>query len=206
MPIRTMLRRLLRHLALRHGRCVRLYRRLCVRTVKQHVEFLRAHGGLRHIGERVHINLGANITDPAYVWLGSNIVLSDCSLIGHDASAAVFSQLGLEPVDAVGRIVIHDHVFIGHGAVVLRNVSIGPRAIVAAGAVVTQDVPEGSIVGGVPARVIGRFDDYHARLKAETEALPWAALIRQRGASGFDAALEPELIRQRIAHFFPAGR
>lgn len=201
-----MLRRLLRHLALRHGRFVPLYRRLAVRTVPEHVEFLRAHGGLRHIGERVHINLGANITDPAYVWIGSNVVLSDCSLIGHDASAAVFSQLGGEAVDAVGRIVVHDHVFIGHGAIVLRGVSIGPRAIVAAGAVVTRDVPEGAIVGGVPARVIGRFDDYHARLKAETDTLPWAALIRQRGASGFDAALEPELVRQRVAHFFPDRR
>lgn len=201
-----MLRRLLRHLALRHGRFVPLYRRLAVRTVPEHVEFLRAHGGLRHIGERVHINLGANITDPAYVWIGSNVVLSDCSLIGHDASAAVFSQLGGEPVDAVGRIVVHDHVFIGHGAIVLRGVSIGPRAIVAAGAVVTRDVPEGAIVGGVPARVIGRFDDYHARLKAETDTLPWAALIRQRGASGFDATLEPELVRQRVAHFFPDRR
>lgn len=201
-----MLRRLLRHLALRHGRFVPLYRRLAVRTVPEHVEFLRAHGGLRHIGERVHINLGANITDPAYVWIGSNVVLSDCSLIGHDASAAVFSQLGGEAVDAVGRIVVHDHVFIGHGAIVLRGVSIGPRAIVAAGAVVTRDVPEGAIVGGVPARVIGRFDDYHARLKAETDTLPWATLIRQRGASGFDAALEPELVRQRVAHFFPDRR
>ena len=59
---------------------------------------------------------------------------------------------------------------------------------------------------GVPARVIGRFDDYHQRLKAETATLPWAGLLRQRGASGFDAALEPELVRQRVAHFFPDGR
>lgn len=201
-----MLRRLLRHLALRHGRLTGLYRRLAVRTVAQHVEFLRARGGLRHIGQQVHINLGARITDPAYVWLGSHIVLADCALIGHDASAAVFSQFDGETVDAVGPIVVHDHVFIGHGAIVLRGVSIGPRAIVAAGAVVTRDVPEGAIVGGVPARVIGRFDDYHARLKAETDTLPWATLIRQRGASGFDAALEPELVRQRVAHFFPDRR
>lgn len=50
---------------------------------------------------------------------------------------------------------IGDDVWLGHGAVILKGVNVGEGAIVAAGAVVKQDVPAYAIVGGVPARIIG---------------------------------------------------
>lgn len=61
---------------------------------------------------------------------------------------------------------IGDYTFIGPRAIILPGVKIGKGAIVAAGAVVTKDVPEFSIVGGVPAKVIGerKQKDLHYRL------------------------------------------
>jgi acetyltransferase-like isoleucine patch superfamily enzyme len=72
------------------------------------------------------------------------------------SSDANFSRL-MERLDPVrGRIVIHDDAWIGTGAIILPDVTIGRAAIVGAGAVVTQDVPDGAVVAGVPARVLVR--------------------------------------------------
>jgi len=65
----------------------------------------------------------------------------------HDLSAADFHAVG-------GKVTIGDYVFIGPRAIILPGVKIGNRAVVAAGAVVTKNVPDGAIVGGVPAKVI----------------------------------------------------
>ena len=62
-----------------------------------------------------------------------------------------------------------DNVFIGLGAIIMPDVKIGPNAIVAAGSVVTKDVPEGGIVGGNPARVIGSFDELMQKQREESK-------------------------------------
>ncbi len=59
-----------------------------------------------------------------------------------------------------GDIIVEDDVWIGYGAIILSGVHIGQGAVVAAGSVVTRDVPPYTIVGGVPARTIKkRFGD-----------------------------------------------
>ncbi|NEE07867.1 sugar O-acetyltransferase, partial [Streptomyces sp. SID7499] len=55
-------------------------------------------------------------------------------------------------------IVIEDDVWIGAAAVITQGVTVGAGAVVAAGAVVTRDVPAGTVVAGVPARVIKKID------------------------------------------------
>jgi carbonic anhydrase/acetyltransferase-like protein (isoleucine patch superfamily) len=56
--------------------------------------------------------------------------------------------------DDIRILQIGDYVWIGHGAHILRGVSIGRAAIIAAGSVVTQDVPDGALAMGVPARIV----------------------------------------------------
>jgi len=55
-----------------------------------------------------------------------------------------------------GNVIIEDYVWIASRATILPNVRIGKGAVIASGAVVTKDVPELTIVGGIPAKTIGR--------------------------------------------------
>ena len=77
----------------------------------------------------------------------------------HDINNQDFKAVS-EPV------IIEDYVFIGPRAILLPGVTLGKGAIVAAGAVVTKDVPPFTIVGGVPAKVIGERQekDLHYKL------------------------------------------
>lgn len=70
--------------------------------------------------------------------------------------------IGEEPLEGVskGDIIVGDDVWIGYRSTILSGVMIGRGAVVAAGSVVTKDVPPYAIVGGVPARILKyRFSD-----------------------------------------------
>ncbi len=196
-----MLQRLLRYLAHRHGVGIKWYLRLGRDDNFEHADLLRRWGGLRSIGKNVTITVGCKITDPAYVRIGDHCGLSECTLLGHDGSMRILNEAYGRKFDSVGRIDIKDYSFIGTGAIVMPGVTIGPRAIVAAGAVVTKDVPPGSVVAGVPAQVIGTMDEAALRAEQRTHAYPWAAIIQARSGA-FDPLLEPELKRRRVAYFF----
>jgi acetyltransferase-like isoleucine patch superfamily enzyme len=195
------IRRVVRTVAMDRGRFVGLYVRLCHPRNDEYAEFLRRHGRLYSMGAGCRVNPDARITDPEYVRLGRNVTLSTCTLLGHDGAIGVLNEAYGVRLDSVGKIDIRDNVFVGYGAIVLPGVTIGPNAIVAAGAVVTKDVAEGDIVGGVPAHRIGRVEELVARLDERTRALPWGDLILGREGP-FDAAIEPELVRLRVKHFY----
>lgn len=100
---------------------------------------LRGQGGIT-VGDRVY-------TAPMVQLLAVNHVYDDPT-----------RPMVEQGITAEG-IVIEDDVWIGAGAVITDGVTVGRGSVVAAGAVVTKDVPERTLVGGVPARVIKQIDD-----------------------------------------------
>lgn len=132
-----------------------------------------------------------------YIHIHNNVaVASNVTFICHDVMQKVFNNLNdnKQVKKKYGCIEIMDNVFIGSNSTILYDVKIGPNAIVAAGSVVTRDVPPGSIVGGVPAKVIGSFEDlYHKRLhesefvleEGYTPEYCWQKFIENHGGNDY---------------------
>lgn len=113
------------------------------------------------------INIGANIGDGTMIDM--NAVVGARGQIGknvHLGAGAVVAGV-LEPPSKT-PVIIEDDVVIGANAVILEGVLVGKGAVVAAGAIVTKDVPAGTVVAGAPAKVIKDIDD---KTKSKTELL-----------------------------------
>lgn len=108
------------------------------------------------IGDYTRIGLHNTIIGP--VTIGNHVNLAQgitVTALNHNFSEADrrIDEQGV----STGQVVIGDDVWIGANAVVLPNVSIGRHCVIAAGAVVTKDVPDGCVVAGVPAKIIKRL-------------------------------------------------
>lgn len=114
------------------------------------------------LGKRVFINSGCRFQDQGGITIGDDV------LIGHNAVLATLNH-GFAPDKRKDMhpapIVIGSNVWIGANATVLPGVTVGKNAIIAAGAVVTKDVPENAVVGGVPGKVIKYIDAEEKRIK-----------------------------------------
>jgi len=97
-----------------------------------------------------------------HVDIGPNVII-----VAHDSSAhCLDSKIPI----VCKKVVIRRNAYIGAGAIILPGVTIGEYSIVAAGAVVTRDVPPRTIVAGIPARVIGKVDDHLERFRGGKNA------------------------------------
>jgi len=115
------------------------------------------------IGDHATLDGRDKLTIGNHVDIASEVMIFNSQ---HDINSATF-----DPVEK--PVVIEDYVFIGPRAIILPNVTIGQGAIVAAGAVVTKDVPDSTIVAGVPAEPIG-----HRRAKVLNYHLGRARLFQ----------------------------
>lgn len=117
------------------------------------------------LGHRVQFGPGCLVQ--CDVRIGNDVLIAaQVALVGRDDHR--FDCIGLSIWDSPRgdskKLVIEDDVWIGHGAVCIAGITIGTGSIVAAGAVVTKDVPPYSIVGGNPATVLRpRFNEENLR-------------------------------------------
>lgn len=117
------------------------------------------------IGKDVFINSGCHFQDQGGIAIGDGV------LIGHNVVLATINH-DLDPEknrkNHYAPIKIGNHVWIGSNATVLPGVTIGDWAVVAAGAVVTQDIPSLTVAGGVPAKVLKKVTLKERKVQDET--------------------------------------
>ena len=104
-----------------------------------------------HLGNNVFINAGCHFQDQGGIYIGDDVLIGHnvvLATLNHDENPLKRANLIASPIK------IGNKVWIGSNATLLPGVTIGDGAIIAAGAVVTKDVEENSIVGGVPAKFI----------------------------------------------------
>ena len=126
-----------------------------------------------NVGENASFLRGVNFINPSNISVGKNSVVNPNVyldgrggklLIGDNVDIArdtAIWTLEHDPHDVNhsvkgGDVIIEDHVWIASRVTILPNVKIGRGAVIASGSVVTKDVPELSIVGGIPAKIIGK--------------------------------------------------
>ena len=110
--------------------------------------------------------------EPKLISFGDNVsVASGVTFVTHDVIDKVLNKMdyNIEFYYNCAPIEIGNNVFIGCNVTILPNIKIGNNVIIAAGSVVTKDVPSNSVVGGNPAKVISTFEEYVNNRKITNE-------------------------------------
>jgi len=109
------------------------------------------YGKHTRIGKNVFINFDCVFLDLGGITIEDNVLIAPkVSLLSEGHPASPQNRQSLVP----GHIRIKKNAWIGAGAIILPGVTIGENAVVAAGAIVSKDVADNIIVGGVPAKII----------------------------------------------------
>ena len=110
------------------------------------------------LGDNIDIGWMTTIAVGSQVHIGNNVRIAGRAFFagypGHPLNAADRAAGLPDTDDQVGDIVIEDDVWVATGVTITANVRIGKRSIIAAGSVVTSDIPADVLAGGVPARVL----------------------------------------------------
>lgn len=140
------------------------------------------------------INFG---TEPHLIEFGDNVlVASGVRFVNHDIASFIFNSIsedGCFPT-RVGKVIIGNNVFIGCNTIILYDVTIGDNVIIGAGSVVTKDIPHDSVAAGVPAKVIGTFEEYRKKY------------LEIVGCYSWDAKDDPNKKKKQIDFFFGSDK
>ena len=134
---------------------------------KNHEAYLRKHQVFAKMGERVLFQPMKLPNEPQLIKIHNNVkIAADVTFYTHDVINWMLADM--DRTYYYGQrdcVEIFDNVFIGGNTQIVGGLSIGPNAVLGAGSVITKDVPEGAVVAGNPARVIGSFEALHQKRK-----------------------------------------
>jgi maltose O-acetyltransferase len=119
--------------------------------------FQCTYGQNTYIGDHSYLNFMCVILDNNDVHIGNHVMIGPAVQI-YTAAHPIQAEPRNQGWEVAKPVVIEDNVWIGGGAILLPGVVIGRNAVVGAGAVVSRDVPQNTVVAGNPARVIREIE------------------------------------------------
>lgn len=128
--------------------------RFKIRAEQFAVQITVRPGGELLIGNRVSLNQGVNLLAATKVVIGDDCMFGDLAAVRDTDSHQVAPDTPVQTAEVtIGR-----NVWVGRNAIIMPGVTIGDHAVIAAGAIVTRDVPSCTVVAGVPAAVVREFE------------------------------------------------
>jgi acetyltransferase-like isoleucine patch superfamily enzyme len=128
---------------------------------------IRAHEGVVEIGARTVMGQECTISSFQHVSIGREGIVADRVMLIDFDHGVVETERPVRLQGIYKRDVRVGHnCWIGYGACILRGVTVGDNCVIGTSTVVTKDVPDNAVVGGVPARVL--------RMRDEPESLRWS--------------------------------
>lgn len=154
---------------------LRLY---TLRSGVKRAQYLKDKGIFAHIGEGCSFQDRQLPLYPNLIKFGNNVhTASNIGFVTHDIAYKMLNkkyaeeckESGKKYKERVGCIEVGDNVFIGSGTRILYDVKIGSNVIIGSGSVVNRDVPDNTVVAGVPAKQIGTFEEFVAKYENATD-------------------------------------
>lgn len=138
------------------------FRLLTFRSSFKRADFIKKKNIFRHVGTNCMIQIKKVPLYPELIALHNNVFLaSNVLFLTHDTIHGMLNRKygNTEFQEKIGCIEIMNNVFVGANSIIMYDVKIGENTVIAAGSVVTKDIPANSVFAGIPAKRIGSFDD-----------------------------------------------
>lgn len=133
-----------------------------------------------HLGNNVELYSTDLGTEPYLICIEDNVCVAEgVKFITHDVSCfrvAQYMGINKNNIDKVGSIVLKDNCFIGAYTILMPNTSVGRNSVIAAGSVVTKNIPDNEVWGGSPAKFIMTIDEYARKVLEKSALYPWLNL------------------------------
>lgn len=118
------------------------------------------------VGNNCRIYIYSFGSEPFLISMGDYVTItSGVKIITHDGSTGLVRNDQGKRYQRYAPVKIGNNVFVGVNSIILPGVTIGSNVVIAAGSVVTKDIPDNCIVGGSPARRITNFQNFSERIK-----------------------------------------
>lgn len=105
-------------------------------------------------------------SEPYLIEIGNHVSITNSSFVTHDGGVWVLRDK-YPDLDCFGKIKVGNNVFIGTDSLIMPGVIIGNNVVIGACSVVTKDIPDNSVVAGVPAKIIKTLEKYESDVLAK---------------------------------------